>query len=61
MTEQQKLKFGDPVENIAASEDNPTKRGFFVRSSGSMVEYASPLGVHHTPADNVRASPGKQP
>ena len=26
-----KPKFGDPVENGWASEDNPTRRGFFVR------------------------------
>lgn len=58
----ERFAFGQPVENIAASEDNPTKRGFFIRSSGSMVEYASPLGTHHTPSNNIRAaSPSPEP
>lgn len=26
------MKFGDPIENVWASPDNPTKYGFFVRT-----------------------------
>ncbi len=55
----ERFTFGQPVENIAASDDNPIKRGFFVQYCGPserMVEYASPQGIHTTPADNLRAS-----
>lgn len=49
------LKFGDQVENIAASEDNPIKRGIFVRyMTPRMAEYVTAHGSHKTPADNLR-------
>jgi hypothetical protein len=46
------LKFGDPVVNIYASENNPMKRGFFVRkgfsacrvNGGPWLEYTDGLG-----------------
>lgn len=49
------LKFGNTVENIAASDRNPIKRGIFVRYVGSkMAEYVTKEGSHSTPADNLR-------
>lgn len=57
------LTFADHVENIAASDDNPTKRGRFVRmvrrtgrlNAGTFVEYIDDRGeTHLTPPDNVR-------
>lgn len=55
---EQRFTFGQSVENIAASEDNPTKRGFFVRYCDHIryAEYASQSGLHTTPVDNLRAS-----
>lgn len=50
-----KLKFGDKVENIAASDDNPIKLGIFVRyMTPRMAEYVTEHGGHKTPADNLR-------
>lgn len=60
------LKFGDPVENIAASADNPVKRGFFVRrgyntgrmNAGAWIEYTDGKGQFaKTPPDNIRTTP----
>lgn len=53
----ERLTFGQPAENIAASDRNPIKHGIFIRYVGySMAEYATASGVHSTPADNLRAS-----
>jgi hypothetical protein len=57
------LKFADHVENIAASEENPIKRGRFIRivrrtgrvNAGTFVEYIDDRGeTHLTPPDNIR-------
>lgn len=51
------LTFGALVENIAASDRNPIKRGIFIRkTSAKMAEYATKEGCHSTPLDNLRAS-----
>lgn len=48
--------FGESVENIAASEDNPLKRGIFIRKTNAkMAEYATKEGINSTPLDNLRA------
>lgn len=56
------LAFGDAVTNIAASDDNPIKHGWFIRrgrrsgrvNAGSFVEYATADGrLHQTPPDNI--------
>lgn len=55
--------FGDPIELIAASEDNPIKHSFFVRSgyrtgrvnTGKYIEFTDGKGYFGTtPPDNVR-------
>lgn len=60
----EQCRFGDLIENIAASEYNPIKRGYFIsrgRKTGRMnpgpyIEYVDTvLGrKHKTPPDNVR-------
>jgi hypothetical protein len=51
------LTFGAVVENIAASDRNPIKRGIFIRkTSAKMAEYATKEGVHSTPLDNLRTA-----
>jgi hypothetical protein len=57
------MKFGAPVENISASEDNPMKRGFFVRKmprfGGPVIEYTNGHGDFSiTTPDNLRCSQG---
>lgn len=49
------LTFGTFVENIAASDRNPIKRGIFIRkTSAKMAEYATKEGCHSTPLENLR-------
>ncbi|MGR4927228.1 hypothetical protein ACIPUD_10480 [Bradyrhizobium sp. CAR08] len=56
------LKFGDPVENMAASDRNPIKRGIFIRkASAKMAEYATKEGCHSTPLDNLCALAAQPP
>jgi hypothetical protein len=51
------LTFGVVVENIAASDRNPIKRGIFIRkTSAKMAEYATKEGFHSTPLDNLRVA-----
>jgi hypothetical protein len=51
------LTFGTFVENIAASDRNPIKRGIFIRkTSAKMAEYATKEGCHSTPLDNLRVA-----
>lgn len=35
-------KFGDVIENTAASEDNPTRRGYFVRAGNRIGATLNP-------------------
>jgi hypothetical protein len=58
----EKLKFGEPVENVSASDDNPMKSGFFVRYvprfGGAMAEYTNGMGdFSTTPPDNLQRVP----
>lgn len=49
-----KLKFGDTVINVAASQDNPIKIGSFLKYVGhGECEYVTEHGVHRTPTDNL--------
>ncbi|MFP5513276.1 MAG: hypothetical protein ACLGJC_09370, partial [Alphaproteobacteria bacterium] len=65
-TTNHKYKFGDRIEMIAASHDNPHKFGFFIRrihrsgrmNPGAFFEVTDGNGeVWFTPPDNVRAAP----
>lgn len=55
-----KFQFGDVIENAAASSDNPTGRGFFVReftrtgrmNPGTFVELTDGKGKFWTHAKN---------
>jgi len=48
------LRFGDPVMNIAASDDNPIKYGMFTGRTGRNANYMTSDGrIHCTPADNI--------
>lgn len=63
MTNKDALEFGDFIINVSASDDNPIKKGRFVRkvynkgklNSGVFVEYIDDNGVlHKTTPDNIR-------
>lgn len=65
-----RYKFGDRVEMIAASHDNPEKFGFFIRqgrstarmNGGPYVEMTDGKGkVWRCPPDNVRPAPTTPP
>ena len=38
------LRFGYPVTNVAASEDNPTRSAYFVRKRGLLVQCTNKKG-----------------
>lgn len=53
-----KFRFGDIIENRWASEDNPIRKGIFVRNKKDLIELTNGQGkfweVYHDDNRNVR-------